>query len=331
MRGRSVGVLVGAVLGVLAATGVVVPEVSAEVGDGVRVEVRDVTLTVDGETATGRVYEPYRERPGDVEARDLIVAVHGHAGSAADFEGYMSSIVRNTGAPLLTMDQRSAASVWRTGEWNVWAGWRDTVGATQWYRGAHPAISRTVLWGWSQGGVTSGLAAAYAPAGTYDYWVDTFGQSGDFTGWLEAPLAGPALRPEIERDAGGCTPLTCPQAYADRTPTLLANRMSIKRALLIHGTADALVPYTSGLETRAAMTLTGKPVSMYTVITGRDLDGSVVPGGHGLGPVFYESGCVVQRLLLNTEPLGGDHDYLIDIAAGIDTAPPSPPNTLCGG
>ncbi len=329
--------MVGAVLAVLVATGGVALEVSAaspaaaDPVASVRVDIQDVSLTVDGETATGRLYEPYREHPGDLEARDLIVAVHGHAGSAADFEGYMSSIVRNTGAPLLTMDQRSAQGPWRTGEWNVWAGWRDTVSATQWYRGAHPAISRTVLWGWSQGGVTSGLAAAYAPAGTYDYWVDTFGQSGDFTGWLEAPFAGPALRPEIERDAGGCTPLSCPQAYADRTPTLLANRMNIKRALIVHGTADNLVPYASGLETRAAMTLTGKPVSMYTVLTGRDLDGSVVPGGHGLGPVFYESGCVVQRLLLNTEPLGGDHDYLIDIANGIDTAPPAPPNTLCGG
>ncbi len=309
------------VTGLLVATAVAAPGVSAESAD---VSMRDVTLTVDGETATGRVYEP------QAGARDLIVAVHGHAGSAADFEGYMKSIVRDTGAALLTMDQRSAGGTWRTGEWNVWAGWRDTVAATRWYRGDHPGLGRTVLWGWSQGGVTSGLAAAYAPPGTYDYWVDTFGHAGDVTAWLEADLAGPGLRPEIERDAGGCSPLTCPQSYLDRSPALLANRIDVRRAILVHGTGDPLVPYAQSLEMRAALTAAGKPVSMYTIASGRDIDGTIAPGSHGLGPVFYESGCVVERLLLNTEPITpGDHDYLVDIARGVNTAPPAPPNAKC--
>ncbi|WP_297613826.1 alpha/beta hydrolase family protein [Nocardia sp.] len=326
MRGRYRSY--GAVLGVLAAMIVAAPAVSAETADNVRVAVHDVTLTVDGEQATGRVYEPYRDAPGDTDPRDLIVAVHGHAGSAADFADYMSSIARQTMAPLLTMDQRSAVSQWRTGEWNVWAGWQDTVAATQWYRGEHPGIGRTVLWGWSQGGLTSGLAAAYAPPGTYDYWVDTFGQASDFVSWLEADRAGPDLRPQIERDAGGCTPVLCAAAYAARSPSLLAGRIAVRRAILLHGTADPLVPYSSSVEMRAALTATGKPVTMYTIASGRDLSGAVVPGEHGLGPVFFESGCAVERLLLDTEPEGAS-DYLIDIAHGIDTAPPAPPNTKC--
>lgn len=309
------------VVGMVAATMAAAPAAWSTPDDGV--SMRPVSLTVDGETATGRVYEP------DGAPRGLIVAVHGHDGSASDFPEYMSSIVKATGAALVTMDQRSDTGVWRTGEWNVWAGWHDTVAATQWYRAEHPGIGPTVLWGWSQGGVTSGLAAAYAPPGTYDYWVDTFGHSGDISAWLLGNLPGKTLRPEIERDAGGCTPLTCPQAYLDRSPVFLANRIAVQRAILVHGTADALVPYTSSLEMRAALTLTGKPTSLYTVVSGRDLDGRIVPGEHGINPVFFESGCAVQRLLLGTEPLGGEHDYLIDIGAGIDTAPPAPPNSKC--
>ncbi|WP_067573372.1 alpha/beta hydrolase family protein [Nocardia acidivorans] len=315
MSGRRWAVF-GTALGVLAAMILAAPEVSAERP----VRVREVTLTVDGEQATGRVYEP------DGGARDLIVAVHGHAGSAADFPEYMASIAEHTGAALLTMDQRSATGRWRTGEWNVWAGWQDIVAATQWYRGEHPG-GRTVLWGWSQGGLTSGLAAAYAPPGTYDYWVDTFGQADDFTSWTEAPLAGPDLRPQIERDAGGCGPATCPAAYAARSPALQASRITVRRTVLLHGTADPLVPITSSLEMRAALATAGKPVSMYTVVSGRDLDGSVGPAGHGLGPVFYESGCVVERLLFDTEPPGPD--FLVDAANGVDTAPPPPPNSKC--
>ncbi|MVU83285.1 prolyl oligopeptidase family serine peptidase [Nocardia sp. ET3-3] len=305
----------------VAATISATPAVSAAPGDGVTM--RPVSLTVDGETATGRVYEP------DGGARGLIVAVHGHDGSASDFPEYMSSIVKQTGAALVTMDQRSDDSVWRTGEWNVWAGWRDTVAATQWYRADHPGLGPTILWGWSQGGVTSGLAAAYAPPGTYDYWVDTFGHADDVSAWFLSNLPGKSLRPEIERDAGNCNPLTCPQSYLDRSPVFLANRITVKRAILVHGTADALVPYSSSLEMRAALTLTGKPTSLYTVATGRDLDGRIVPGEHGINPVFFESGCVVSRLLLGTEPQSGTPDYLIDIAQNINTAPPAPPNAKC--
>ncbi len=313
--------VIGAVAGVVAAAMVGLPGIAGAADDGV--SMRPISLTVDGETATGRVYEP------EGGARALIVAVHGHAGSASDFPDYLASIVKNTGAALVTMDQRSDTGTWRTGEWNVWAGWRDTLAATQWYRGEHPGLGPTVLWGWSQGGVTSGLAAAYAPPGTYDYWVDTFGHAGDVTAWLESGSAGPGLRPEIERDAGGCTPITCPQAYLDRSPVLMTNRIDVKRAILLHGTADPLVPYTQSLEMRAALTLTGHPVSMYTVVSGRDLQGRVVPGDHGINPVFFESGCAVMRLLQGSEPLGGDHDYLIDIGAGVDTAPPAPANAKC--
>lgn len=328
MRRGYVLVAVGAL--VAAVVSAVAPSVSAQPECVGEVVVRPVTLTVDGEDATGRVYEPSRCGGGDFAPADLVVAVHGHDGSAADYEGYLTSISRRTGTPVLSMDLRSASSVWRTGEWNLWAGWRDIVAATQWYQNEHRSIGRTVLWGWSQGGIMSGLAAAHGPRGLFDYWVDNYGPADDVTMWLASATVDPALPTQIERDAGGCTPLGCPPAYIERSPALLAGRMDVRRAFLIHGTGDDVVPYPATLEMRAGLLAAGKPTSMYTIVTGHDLNGAVVPGDHSVGPAFFEGGCVVERLLLDTEPTAGpDRDYLVDVAHGIATGPAAPPNAKC--
>lgn len=317
-------------MGMLTATAVAAPPVSAEQDCPIRVEVRPVTLTVDGEAATGRVYEPYRCTPGDLPPHRLAVAVHGHSGSAADYADYVTSIARRTATPFVSMDLRSATSVWRTGDWNLWAGWHDIVAATQWYKSEHPAIARTVLWGWSQGGIMSGLAVAHGPRGLFDYWVDNYGPADDFTMWAASAAVDPDLPAQIERDAGGCTPIVCPLAYAQRSPALLAGRMDMKRAFVIHGTADDVVPYATSVEMRAGLLAAGKPTSMYTVVTGRDLNGAIVPGDHNVGPAFFEGGCVVERLLIGTEPVDGpDRDYLVDIAREINTAPAAPPEAKC--
>ncbi|PXX62423.1 prolyl oligopeptidase family protein [Nocardia tenerifensis] len=306
----------------------VTPPASADPRCAIRVQ--PVALTVDGEEATGRVYEPSECRAGDVAPTDLVVAVHGHDGSSGDYAGYLAAIARRTGTPILSMDLRSATSVWRTGEWNLWAGWRDIVAATQRYRDEHRSITRTVLWGWSQGGITSGLAAAHGPAGLFDYWVDNYGPADDFTMWLGSAAVDPDLPAQIERDAGDCTPVVCPHNYVERSPALLAGRLGVRRAFLIHGTGDAVVPYAATLEMRAGLLAAGKPTSLYTVVTGRDLDGTVVPGDHSVGPAFFEGGCVVERLLLGTEPVDGpDRDYVIDVAHDLATGPAAPPNAKC--
>ncbi|MCC3333258.1 alpha/beta hydrolase family protein [Nocardia abscessus] len=329
-RAYSVLVLCCALTGVLVMGTTVAPQVSAETPCVPGVAVRPVSLTVDGETATGRVYEPYRCAQGDATAQALVVAVHGHDGSSADFAGYLDSIARRTATPILAMDLRSDGSVWRTGEWNLWAGWRDIVAATAWYRDANPSIARTVLWGWSQGGITSGLAVAHGPRGMFDYWVDNYGPADDFTMWLGAVAVDPALPAQIERDAGGCPPTVCPLAYVERSPALLAERMDLRRAFLVHGTADDVVPFATSIEMRAGLRAAGRPTSMYTVATGRDLNGRVVAGDHSVGPAFFEGGCVVERLLLGAEPVDGpDRDYLVDVAHGVVTAPPAPPGAKC--
>lgn len=294
------------------------------------VSVVPVRITVDGERATGRVYEPYGCAPGDISDDQLVVAVHGHGGSSADFAPYLTSLALVGGSPILLMDLRSAEGPWRAGEWNLWAGWHDVVEATRWYRDAHPAVATTVLWGWSQGGITSGLAVAHGPAGLFDYWVDNYGPADDFTMWADGAAVDPALPRQIERDAGGCTPIGCPLAYAERSPALLADRMSMRRAFLIHGTADAIVPFRTSVELRDALAAAGKPYSFYTVVSGRDLSGAVVPGNHDIGPAFFEGGCVVLRLLAGTEPLApAVGDYVVDVGAGVVTAPAPPVGAKC--
>ncbi|MEV6280968.1 prolyl oligopeptidase family serine peptidase [Nocardia sp. NPDC051832] len=305
------------------------PGAAAEPGCPVRVSIRPVSLPVDGEQATGRVYEPYRCTAGDLKPANLVVAVHGHGGSAGDFADYLGSIARRTATPFLVMDLRNATSKWKTGDWNLWAGWHDVVAATQWYKNEHP-VGRTVLWGWSQGGITSGLALAHGPRDLFDYWVDNYGPADDFTMWLDAPRISPSLRRQIERDAGGCTPIVCPQSYYERSPALLAGQMDVERAFLVHGTSDAVIPFGASTEMRAALAAAGTPLSMYTVVSGRDLEGRVVPGDHSIGPAFFEGGCVVERLVTGTEPVTGpDRDYIIDIAQGILTAPAAPADAKC--
>lgn len=296
-----------------------------------QVAVRPVSIRVQGESATGRVYEPFHCRPGDRKPRRLVVVVHGYGETSADHPERMTALARRTHASLLVMDQRSTTSVWKPGEWNPWAGQQDVVTATQWYQRKHRSIRKTVLWGWSLGGMTSGLALANGPKGLFDYWVDNYGVTDPVYMHTVTGLFAPQTQAQIERDAGGCAPTTCPDAYAARSLTEQAHRLKAKRVVLLHGTADFLVPYIQSVQLRGALDDAGIRSSFYTVVTGRDENGLIVPGGHGIGPVWFEGGCVVERLLDGREPLGNSRNYLVDVATGVNTAPPAPRGAHCAG
>ena len=124
---KRVGVVVAVCALLFAMAAAVGPALRAQPPCTAGVDLRQVAITVDGERATGRVYEPYRCVPGDIPATKLVVAVHGHGGSSADFAPYMSALAQTGGSPILLMDLRSADGPWRTGDWNLWAGWHDLV------------------------------------------------------------------------------------------------------------------------------------------------------------------------------------------------------------
>lgn len=309
-----------------------VPSAAAEPDCGGGVDRQPITVAVDSEQASGWAYEPYQCSPGDLAARQLIVAVHGFNERAADYPDVMAGMAGRSGATLVTLDQRGGNSGWRTGEWNPWAGWHDVVAATEWYKSEHPSVARTVLWGWSQGGMTSGLALAYGPAGLFDYWVNTAGPSNTVDYWNVGNALGLPQLTQIERDAGGCSPAVCPQAYADRSTVALAAKLNAQRSFLVHGTADPIVPYQHSIDLKAALAAAGKPYSMYTIFSGRGPDGIVVPGSHWIGPVWFEGACVVERILTDLEPMDGRSlEYTTDVLTGVDTAPAAPPGATCGG
>lgn len=292
---------------------------------GLQMAVIPISLIVEGEEATGLLYEPYRVTPGDLEPRDLIVFAHGSTDTAASFPDILGPLALRTATPLITMDHRSASSRWKPGEWNVWAGWQDTVAATLWYQQRHPSIQRKILWGWSQGGTTSGLALVHGPRGLYDYWVDSFGAVNNFAAWIAAVATNNAgFKAEIERDAGGCTPTECPDAYVARSVDMNADRIDVKRAFLLYGAGDTTVPIEQSVEIRTALIVNQVPVSSYTLTSARDENGQFIVAGHGRGPVADEAVRVIERILVGSEPMDSPaSEYLIDEASGINTAPQS--------
>lgn len=283
-----------------------------------RVDVVTMTVPVDGNDATGTLYLPYRDAPGDLAVTQLVVFCHGHTDTSVTEAPYLRRVASESGAPVLAMDNRG-----EPGAWNPTTGWQDTVAATQWFKERHPEITETVLWGWSMGGVTSGLALAYGPPGLFDYWVASFPAVEDAGAWaayttLDVVDGDGKQGKEVEHDAGDCNPAQCPAAYLARTPTVLADRIRVRRALFLHALFDDSSPYEQSREMQAALIARGVPTSMYTVLTYRDGSGTVRPAGHGFGVVADEAAAVVARVLAAGEPMDGpDIEYLVDESTGV--------------
>lgn len=214
-----------------------------------------LTVLVDGQLASGLVGIP-ASGTSDV----LVALAHGFGGSAAGFRGTLQDLA-NRGYLGVAMDYRGPQ-----GAWKVSAGADDTVAATRALLAAHPGVDRTILWGISMGGQVSGLAIMRAP-GLFDYWVSSVGVSNWPEAWLDVPFA----RAAMEAEAGG-TPLDKPGLYIERSPALnlTAFRESgLRRAYLLHGTGDPLVPLTHGQELAANLLAQGNAVTAYAITTQR--------------------------------------------------------------
>lgn len=280
---------------------------AAESGE---VRVSPLALEVDGETARGLLFEP----EGMIEPERLIVFGHGHGETASSFTDVLTDLVAATGVPAVAMDYRGP-----DGHWNVGTGADDTVAATRWFRERHPSVERTVLWGWSMGGMVSGVAAARAPE-LFDTWVASFPAVNAAGAWALFAALGLDDREELEAEVG-CSFPECPERYVDRSPSLLAQAMRLDRAILLHAVGDTVSPYEQSREMQAALLGAGIPVSFYSFLT-RPGTGAPAFHGHGRGPVADEAFRVVQRVLAGTEPdTAANQEYLVDGRTGIDTRP----------
>lgn len=258
---------------------------AAEAESGRTARVHPIRLQVDGEPATGIVVYPARRDGTPLQPQALLTFAHGHGEDADDFEPQLRRIVSHTGAAAIAMDFRGPH-----GAFNLWAGYRDTVSATHWLQRRYPAVERSVIWGWSMGGAVSGMSAAYAPD-TYDAWVATFPLVNSVGAWTLFKLIEPDSLAELEADAG-CAMPDCPDEYVARSPSLIADRMRLEQAVLLHAIDDQRVPIEQSREMQAALTATEIPTAMYTF----------GHGGHGRGPVGDASEDAVERVLLGTEP-----------------------------
>ena len=286
------------------------------------------SITVDGETALGWLGYPASATP-----TTLLVFGHGCCGKP-DQSGMVSGYADAYGAVVVAMDYRGP------GRWDVMKGHRDLIAATEDLKARFPTIGRTVIWGISMGGETTGMAVAARPD-LYDYWVDTFGVVDLFQEFaalglypgVSADPNNPAnpTRSWIVEETGGL-PATVPEAYLARSPAYSAASMrGITRAYISHGVGDLIVQYSQSRLMFANLVANGVPVTLHTVATrGGETQGPfvpnvgvptvptpVAPSAHDGSAVGY-SAEVVHHLLTGGEPDSGtaSREWLVDATTG---------------
>ena len=285
-------------------------------------------ITVDGETALGWAAYPATATP-----TKLLVFGHGCCGKP-DQSAFVSAYADAYGAVAVAMDYRGP------GRWDVMKGHRDLIAATEDMQARFPSITRTVLWGISMGGETTGMAVAARPD-LFDYWVDTFGVT-DLIQEVGALGLYPGVSPNpndttnptgswIVEQTGG-TPATAPQAYLDRSPAYHADTMrGITRAYLSHGTGDLIVQYSQSRLMFENLVANGVPASLTTVLTrGGAVQGPFVPNAAipavptPVAPSAHDGSAIaysqetVHYLLSGQEPDNGTafREWVVDATTG---------------
>jgi hypothetical protein len=173
-------------------------------------------------------------------------------------------------------------------------GAHDTITATRYAMEKFPSIATVYMFGVSMGGAVSGTAIIESTAVTedgsslYDYWLDVEGVSQLAETYTEATAAASIsetaaqAQAGIERDTGG-NPVTCPLAFARRSPAYHAAEMKLaglRAATVIHAINDGLVPHNQARVMASTLTTSGIPTQFFTIVgipAGQD------PGTTGTG------------------------------------------------
>lgn len=252
---------------------------------------RPLTLTVEGEPATG-----HYAVPGGTP-RALVVIGHGFGHTSFSWVEHMRRFARNRadggfGVAAVAMDYRglkilpddNGDGLPESRGFPVMDGAQDLIAAARAMQANCPTIETTVLLGVSGGGAMSGIALALAgekeitqPGGgaLFDYWMDIEGVANFAETYLEARAAEIALsnetarkaKADIERETGG--PIEeHPDAYEERTVVARIDDLEasgVKGVVIVHGVDDGLVPYNQSRELATRLGLAGVPTDLFTV------------------------------------------------------------------
>lgn len=253
--------------------------------------IHPLTLDVGGGAATGLVGVP-----ASGTSATLVVLAKGLGMQAGAWQGVMEDLAAR-GALSVAMEYRGA-----DGAWKVQAAVDDTLAATLALQRAHPEVRRTILYGFSMGGEASGLLLARAPPGTFTHWLAGSGVMDLRSEWREVV----GFRPLIEAEAGG-PPGQASASYTALSPVEQAPGIAaqgLRRAYLVHGAADTVVPAEQASRMADALAAAGVPVS-YVLVASE-------PGGWVCTPLVVA--CAVPPL---PDAPAGHEAGLSGVALGI--------------
>jgi pimeloyl-ACP methyl ester carboxylesterase len=199
---------------------------------------------VDGKTLRGWLV------PGDPIATVAVVAVHGRSNDRRNFLRTLP-ILHDRGYPVLLFDARRSGGSDGDGSGDTTFGVhqsQDVMSAVRFLRGR--GFPRVVVAGSSQGAAAAIMAAAQLPGidgvvaiasfRNFRDLVDSAAILYGFPGWLKALVsAALKLRYSLRESDGAWTVGDEPTVL---NPITAVSRISPRPLLLIHGTADTLIP-----------------------------------------------------------------------------------------
>ena len=251
----------------------------------------ELSVPVEGETATGKYTLPA------ADPNTLVVFGHGYGHKSDSWVEHMKEAAAKHGVLAVTMDYRGTY-VDKDGilrGWFVKEGAQDMVAATNLLQDSCPTIERTILFGISMGGNSTGLAVAQAADETnatggplFDYWFNIEGAVNVLETYAGASLLAPAnayasrAKADIEDEMGGKTFEQDPEGYADLAVVShidAIGKAGLKGVVMVHAIEDGLVPYNQSREFVPLLLSQGIPTQMYTVFgKGKGESGTTITG-----------------------------------------------------
>ena len=246
-----------------------------------RDEVEQISLTVDGQPASGFVAYPSTTPKG------IVAFTHGYGHSGLSWSHHLRRVAEELNVVTVIMDNRGLrmlppekdGGLPKSRGWNVSAGAADIIAATQSLEHCAKRGMNTIF-SVSMGGNTAGLALAEGvqradkSGPLFDFWVDVEGATNVAETYIEARLLAPANQTaanaleDITAEMGG--PMESdPNPYLERSVVLRVDDIAaggLKGVAKVHGVDDGLVPFNQAREMVAALDAHRIPVQIVNVV-----------------------------------------------------------------